>query len=223
MIKVVSANCDNVFQQNKNIAFKGVILARVVQKNVASNGDVFYSTLMNKEGIDGIYKSLAYKVSHLKNMNIIKKLAAAINDFNIKNPVINSTIIGANSDCKRFLLTDTDADTVRKLGIKYYRNRNYHPDYFKNLVSKNIISDKNRRKFNKAGKELGIDLIVEDIKGKRKLVDIDIVTAEDLNKMKPALRKTVNSPSVEKSNYVQPIFDFFDEVKTPSKTHYDYE
>lgn len=223
--------------------FGSAVLSRVVLRNVLSNGDIYFSPLTNKDkGVIGVYKSLAHKISNFKDVKLLHKLASAISDFNMSKPIVASTVIGTRSDFKRYLLTGADAENVRTLGAKFYSQK-LDSNLFKDIVSKKIVNNPKNKVFNELGDELGIDLIVENCKGKLKLVDIEISTASNISKYKPPvikavsvdpldtpLKKSVSTVGVKNVSdkktedaLVQTTFDFLEEIKPKIKDRWSYE
>lgn len=236
MLSAIS-NINSYQNNNYKPAFGSVILSRVVLRTVDKNGDVFYTPLMNNEkGIVGIYQSLSKRVNGSKNMDFLKKLKEAIPDFSIKNPIIHSTIIGVRSSFKRFLLTGRDAKNARDLGtdlIGALANKKCYAETLKNK----ILYNPTKRVLNAEGDEIGIDLIVEGQKGKRKLVDIEINTLQGISKAKPP-KYASNNREIKKLDKielpkqkeptkqlreVQQEFDFLNQLEEPKPNVTDFD
>lgn len=225
MIKAISVETNNsFFNKKQNVSFGSLVLSRVVQRMVADNGDIYYSTLMNRDVV-GVYLSLIDKIKKAKSsdMPLIQKLLDAISDLKIKkNNQVFSTSVGTNSDCKNFLLIGKEA----RLKIDAKRNSYIDRVFSKKLYVINLEKELNKigeeKRIFKNGKEIGVELIVEELPSKEyKIVDIEITTADKLNEHKPSIimpKKT----KVENDGPVQGFFDFPDLPKD-IKTHYDYE
>ena len=231
MISAIS----NVNQNtNKNYSakpsFGSVVLSRVVLRNIDKNGNVFYTPILNNEkGIKGIYQSLSRRINSSKNQDFLKKLSETISDFKINKPIIYSTLIGVRSSFKRFLLTGADARMARDMGTDFIGALNNRQAYAHTLKNE-ILYNHKKRIFNPDGDEIGIDLIVEGIKGKRKLVDIEISTLQGISKAKPPIInsnkkelaklnqiKTKTLPPAQRTHDTQQViqseFDFVSELK----------
>lgn len=180
-------------------SFGSVVMSRVVLRTVEKNGDIYYTPLLNNEkGIVGIYQSLSKQVNKSKKLDFLKKLSAAIPDFNIKKPILHSTLIGVRSSFRRFLLTGADARKARDLGTDLIGALNNRKSY-STMMKEQILSQPQKRIFNENGDELGIDLIVEGPQGKRKLVDIEILTLQDILKYKQTIYAS-NKKEMKKLN-----------------------
>ena len=233
MITAIS-NSSNQIKNSYKPSFGSVVLSRVVLKTTNKNGDIFYTPIMNNEkGIVGIYQSLSRRVNSAKNQDFLKKLSEIIPDFNEKKPIIHSTLIGVRSRFKRFLLTGADARKARDLGTDLIGALNNKRSYA-NMMKEEILNQPKKRVFSTDGDEIGIDLIVEGPKGKRKLVDIEASTVHDISRAKPPkfisnkkeIKKLENiqiSPQptqkqIEKTEQqiTQKEFDFVNEL-TPKK------
>ena len=219
---IVSAN-NNFYNKTRHNSlvpsFGSVVLSRVVLRGFDKSGEPQYLILKNSEkGIVGVYQSLSRKVKNGKSKDIIEKLRKAIPDFNINRPIIHSTLIGVRSSYKRFLLTGSDAMAVRDCGsdlIGALNNRSAYREFVRKL-----LYNFNSRVFNKQGNEIGIDLIVEGSYGNRKLVDVDVVDAEALNKAKISMKKSVLSE--ENVQQIQKEFDFVKTLTPPRDSITDY-
>ena len=201
MISAISA--PNMQTNTYKPSFGSVVLARVVLRTTDKNGDIFYTPLMNNEkGIVGIFQSLSRRVNSSKNIDFLNKLGEAIPDFNPKRPIIHSTLIGVRSSFKRFLLTGSDARKARDLGTDLIGSLDNKRSYA-NMMKNDILNNPNKRVFTPDGDELGIDLIVEGAKGKRKLVDIEMTTVHDISKAKPP-KFVSNKKELKKLDKIKP-------------------
>lgn len=234
---MISAITNTNYSQSKNYkpSFGSVILSRVVLKTTEKNGDIFYTPIMNNEkGIIGIYQSLSRRVNSAQKPEYLKKLSEVIPDFNIKKPIIHSTLIGVRSSFKRFLLTGADARMARDLGTDLIGALNNKSSY-STMMKEEILNKTSKRVFNSDGDELGIDLIVEGPKGKRKLVDIEISTLHNISKAKKSqinnkqeLEKLnkVSLPSAETKKddvFTQNEFNFVSEIKPKAPKYTDFD
>lgn len=239
---MISAISNSNYSQQKiyKPAFGSVILSRVVLRTIEKNGDISYTPLMNNErGIVGIYQSLSRRVNSAAKPEYLKKLCEIIPDFSIKNPIIHSTLIGVRSSFKRFLLTGADARKARDLGTDLIGALNNRQSYA-TMMKEEILSKTSKRVFNPDGDEIGIDLIVEGPKGKRKLVDIEISTLKDisrakkplLNSNKEEIKKldTIKNVTVEKTvkpqkepEFHQSEFGFISTLTPPRMRYTDFD
>ncbi len=225
--------------QNNNYkpAFGSVVLSRVLLRTVDKNGDIYYTPIMNNEkGIVGVYQSLSRRVNSGKNLEFLKKLKSVIPDFNPQNPIIHSTLIGVRSSFKRFLLTGADARKARDLGTDLIGALGNKKNYA-TMMKEEILNRTSKRIFLNEGDELGIDLIVEGNKGKRKLVDIEISTLHDISRAKPPkyasnkkeIKKleNINQASkpadVKKSEETQKEFDFVNGLTEKKVKYTDFQ
>jgi len=220
-------------------SFGSVVLSRVLLRTVDKNGDIFYTPILNNEkGIKGIYQALSRRVNSAKNNTLLTKLSDAIADFKINKPIIYSTIINVRSSFKRFLLTGSDAKMARDMGTDLIGAMNNRRAYA-NTIKEEILNKPKKRVFNPDGDEIGIDLIVEGPKGKRKLVDIEISTLQEISKAKPpkfaSNKKEIaklNEVNIKPQNTSQPSttpdeiqreFDFVSELKPKKINPRDYD
>ncbi len=236
MLTVVS-NINLGQNGNYKPAFGSVVLSRVVLRSIDKNGDIYYTPLMNNEkGIVGVYQSLSRRINSGKNLEFLEKLKSVIADFNPQNPIIHSTLIGVRSSFKRFLLTGRDAKKARDLGtdlIGALANKKCYAETLKN----SILYNPSKRVLTKDGDEIGIDLIVEGEKGKRKLVDIEINTLQGISKAKPPkylsnkkeIKKLdkIELPEqkelVKQLSAVQQEFDFLNHLEQPKPNVTDFD
>ena len=235
---MISVNSNVNYPQGKMYkpSFGSVILSRVVLRTVEKNGDVYYTPLMNNEkGIVGVYQSLSRRVNSAKKQDYLRKLAEIIPDFNIKNPIIHSTLIGVRSSFKRFLLTGADARKARDLGTDLIGALDNRRSYA-SMMKEEILNKSSKRVFNSDGNEIGIDLIVEGQKGKRKLVDIEISTLHEISRAKKPQLKS-NQKELKKLNQItetteqvkkdevfkQNEFNFVSELQPKSSNFLDFD
>ncbi len=219
-------------------SFGSVVLSRVVLRTVDKNGNIFYTPILNNEkGIKGIYQALSRRVNSAKNNELLKKLSEAITDFKTNNPIIYSTIINVRSSFKRFLLTGSDARMARDMGTDLIGAMNNRRAYA-NVIKDEILNNPKKRVFNADGDEIGIDLIVEGPRGKRKLINIEISTLQGISKAKPP-KFASNKKEIAKLNninvtpqcisqpttlhQVQSEFDFVSELKPKKINPRDYD
>ena len=100
-----------------------------------------------------------------------------------------------------------------------------------------ILYNPTKRVLNAEGDEIGIDLIVEGQKGKRKLVDIEINTLQGISKAKPP-KYASNNREIKKLDKielpkqkeptkqlreVQQEFDFLNQLEEPKPNVTDFD
>ena len=236
MISAISTA--NTPQKNfQKPSFGSVVLSRVVLRSVDKNGDIFYTPLLNNEkGIVGVYQSLSRRVNSGKNLEFLNKLKSVIPDFNPKKPIIHSTLIGVRSSFKRFLLTGADARKARDLGSDLIGALDNRRSYA-TMMKDEILNKTSKRVFSQDGDELGIDLIVEGTKGKRKLVDIEISTVHDISRAKPPkyasakkeikkleqINETIPSTEIKETTSTQQEFDFVNNLPEKKNRYTDFQ
>lgn len=211
-------NSTNLYSNSsfKNPAFGSVVLSRVVLRRTNQTGAVEYASLKNYErGIVGIYQSLSRRVQSGKAKNIIDKLSRVIPDFDAAKPLIYSTIIGVRSGVKRFLLTGVDAKYINDCGHDLIGNLGSKEKY--NEFVKGVVLNYKNRVINKNGREIGIDIIVEGPYRGRKLVDIDVVDLQALDK--PKVNNVEQILPNNDAKLKQSEFSFLKEIK-PKNIYY---
>jgi len=221
----------NVFNTQNPLrpSFGSVVLSRVVLRTVEKNGDVFYSALANNEkGLVGVYQSLSRNIQRDKFSKIRQKLGTVIKDLNSNHPTVSSTLVGVRSNFKRYLLTGMDAGMARDFGRDFVGVMNNRIAY-SDVIKKLILNDYKKRIFNQKGEEIALDLIVEGRRGKRKLVDVEISTLEEISKAKPPLIKSkivqpeVSVPKEPKLLPKQEEFGFVNDLEEKKFNRFDYD
>ena len=223
MLAPVNINTTSSNLINKQPSFGSVILSRVVLKEVQPNGDTFYKTLAHEDGLLGVYQSFAKRVNQSRDKALLAKLGKFIPDFRKPNPTVYSTQIANRSSFKKFILTGPDARMARDYG-KDLVGAMANKDNYAQVVRNQILNSPSKRIFNNNGDEIALDLIVEQKKGKNKLVDVEVSTLNEISKMKKPLlspkkveAQPTSNPAVNNENATQGTFDFFDNMKQDNK------